>query len=313
MVKQVTAGRTRGVPSERALGALWQRAPALADGLVGQDGSHFRVAYPGRPNPRAGPDFVDAVITTDRGDVISGDVELHLRAPDWYGHGHDTDPNYNSVVLHVVMWPKGARASRQQSGITTPVVSLAGAESPTGARQATADPMCSLLEAAWGADAETALDRAGDERFFAKSRGFALGLAEDTESPDQALYSALMESAGYASNRGPFLELARRVPIASIYRLQRQPPVTRLMAIRAMLLGAAGLLGGVNPPEHAAELRVLVRHLPLPRPMTRKKWSLFRVRPANHPVARITGMAGLLVRQIGVGLVHGLVGARPVR
>jgi hypothetical protein len=34
-----------------------------------------------------------------------GDVELHLRTDGWTAHGHDQDPRYNGVVLHVVVTP----------------------------------------------------------------------------------------------------------------------------------------------------------------------------------------------------------------
>jgi hypothetical protein len=71
-------------------------------------------------------------------------------------------------------------------------------------------------------------------------------------------------------------------------------------------MGAAGLLGAVKPLERAAELRVVARHLPRPRPIVRTMWRLFRVRPVNHPVARINGMAGLLMHHMDTGLVHGL-------
>ena len=53
------------VPSEKALAVLWQRAHALPEGLVTQDGRRLKVIYPGRPNHRAGPDFHDAIIADD--------------------------------------------------------------------------------------------------------------------------------------------------------------------------------------------------------------------------------------------------------
>ena len=104
------------IASERALAVLWQKAHTLPDGLMTEDGKRFRVIYPGRVNSRAGPDFHDAIIATEDGDQITGDVELHLNAPDWHSHHHDTDPNYNGVILHVVLRPKHRMTSRQQSG-----------------------------------------------------------------------------------------------------------------------------------------------------------------------------------------------------
>ena len=121
----VQSSNLESKPRERALAVLWQRAHKLSEGLVTEDGRPFRVVYPGRANPRAGPDFHDAVIATPSGELVMGDVELHLNAPDWYGHRHHTDPGYNGVILHVVLRPKGRSASEQQSGTWAPVASIA--------------------------------------------------------------------------------------------------------------------------------------------------------------------------------------------
>ncbi|MCI0791129.1 MAG: DUF2851 family protein, partial [Chloroflexi bacterium] len=84
----MVAERPKGVDSERALATLWERAASLPDGLTTQDGRRYWVNYPGRPNPRAGPDFLDARLRTESWQTVVGDVELHLNAPDWYRHGH---------------------------------------------------------------------------------------------------------------------------------------------------------------------------------------------------------------------------------
>ena len=43
--------------------------------------------------------------------------------------------------------------------------------------------------------------------------------------------------------------------------------------------------------------------------MDRKEWRLFRVRPSNHPAARIAGAAELLARHLDRGLAAGLAEA----
>ena len=179
-------------PSERAMYALWQRADALVDGMATEDGRRFWVIYPGRANPRAGPDFHDAIIQTEAGERITGDVEFHLRAPDWHAHGHDSDANYNAVILHVVRSPKGQAESERQSGLRTPVASMADAvhllvEATGALPDALAD-----VGYADGSGLNEALDRAGDERFLARSRGFAHELAKT--SPDQVVYGGFMEA-----------------------------------------------------------------------------------------------------------------------
>ena len=289
------------IQRERALALLWERAHTLSDGLITEDGRRFRVVYPGRPSGRAGPDFRDSVISTDTGRLIVGDVELHIEAPDWGSHGHGRDPNYNGVILHVVLRAKGRVSTNKQSKTSVPVASL--------------EPVVGLLDKAEGPDSHSAfpwsdmpasalrdlLDRAGDRRFIARSRGFA----EEMERGDapQQLYSALFEALGYAANRRPFRRLAHLVPLSTIATLRGEPGGTRLLAIQALLLNAAGLLSFKEAGEQAPSLDGLLAHLPRTGRLPDGAWQLFRVRPANHPARRVIGAARLMDRFIDTGPV----------
>lgn len=48
-----------------------------------------------------GPDFFNALIKIDN-QLWAGNVEMHVKSSDWYVHHHETDSNYNNVILHVV-------------------------------------------------------------------------------------------------------------------------------------------------------------------------------------------------------------------
>ncbi len=49
----------------------------------------------------AGPDFSMGIIHLEGTDLF-GPIELHVKSSDWYKHGHQNDPSYNNVILHVV-------------------------------------------------------------------------------------------------------------------------------------------------------------------------------------------------------------------
>ncbi|MCI0440145.1 MAG: DUF2851 family protein, partial [Chloroflexi bacterium] len=291
--------------SERALAVLWQRAHSLPDGLITEDGRRLRVLYPGRANARAGPDFRDAVLSTEDGRLLTGDVELHVNAPDWYAHKHHSDGNYDGVILHVVLRARGSVTASQRSGLLAPVVSL-GPVAPSLDEKADSPPAEALsrLQSLDETSLLALLDRAGDERFLAKSRGFAIELASG--DAEQTLYRAVMEALGYASNRKPFRTLADRVPVESLARLKREPQSARLLAMKAMLLAGSGLLTHVKPAEEAELLKRVLRRLPSVRAMSAGEWRLFRVRPSNHPIARIYGAAMLVERYVDTGLVAGI-------
>ena len=64
------------------------------------DGQPVEVIDPGLHNRHAGPDFFNAKVKIN-GMLWVGNVEIHERSSDWYQHGHDHDPAYENVVLHV--------------------------------------------------------------------------------------------------------------------------------------------------------------------------------------------------------------------
>jgi hypothetical protein len=70
------------------------------------NGKRLIVHFPGHWNHGAGPDFKEADIELD-GRRILGDVEIHLYREDWWRHGHDLDPAFDDVVLHVVLFAGG--------------------------------------------------------------------------------------------------------------------------------------------------------------------------------------------------------------
>ncbi len=280
---------------EKAVQDLWARSAELAETIVTDDGRRRSVIYPGRPNQGAGPDFLDAVFVTDAGETLRGDVEVHVSAGDWYAHGHHTDPNYNGVVLHVVLRPSGAPAV-QSSGTSPPSTVIVRAADVRGRPS-------KRLELP-GVSAED-LDAAGMERFLAKSRGYSHELAS-AASADQVAYEAIMEALGYSSNRRPFLLLARRAPISMLLAMRFEPPATRPRALQALLAGGAGLLDYVKPESARVELKRLRRRLPAINPVPPSSWRMFRVRPANHPVNRVLGAGVLLGTMLDGGPMAGM-------
>ncbi|PTS98960.1 DUF2851 domain-containing protein, partial [Flavobacterium sp. HMWF030] len=49
----------------------------------------------------SGPDFFNAQIKIGN-QKWAGNIEIHIKSSDWYVHGHEKDPAYDNVILHVV-------------------------------------------------------------------------------------------------------------------------------------------------------------------------------------------------------------------
>ena len=47
---------------------------------------------------------------------LLGAVEIHVNSSGWYSHHHEGNPDYNEVVLHVVLYHNGQRGIKRQDG-----------------------------------------------------------------------------------------------------------------------------------------------------------------------------------------------------
>ena len=79
-----------------------------ATSSVTLDGRKGRVLHPGFKNHEAGPDFRGAMVQIDGEPPRQGDVEVDLRSSGWRAHGHDRNPAFKNVVLHVVWKSRAA-------------------------------------------------------------------------------------------------------------------------------------------------------------------------------------------------------------
>ena len=98
-------------PPERLLQAVWQHQRLQRDALKTADGKAVRILHPGFSNAEGGPDFRGAVLQIGDDAPRSGDVEVDLRVSGWHAHGHDKNPNFKNVILHVVWEPPGVPPS----------------------------------------------------------------------------------------------------------------------------------------------------------------------------------------------------------
>jgi hypothetical protein len=226
--------------SERFLQILWNERHLAAD-LHCEDGRALKVVSPGVWNVGRGPDFSQAALLFDNR-LQSGDVEIHCRASDWERHGHQQNPAYAQVILHVV-WEDDAPP---RPGLATLV--LKDNLHPAWERllwemEDACYPYCRQVPSGacalrWAlsedARVKEILTAAGLARFTAK--GVRLARLAAGHGADQALYEAVFECLGYKNNRVPFRRLAESVELERLRRL----PEDRDR--EAMLFGMAGLL-----------------------------------------------------------------------
>jgi hypothetical protein len=80
---------------------VWQYKKFAFVNLKTVSGQELTIIHSGYYIQQAGPDFFNAQIIIDN-QKWAGNVEIHLKSSDWYVHHHETDENYDNVILHVV-------------------------------------------------------------------------------------------------------------------------------------------------------------------------------------------------------------------
>ena len=310
-------------PREIALSAVWQ-AQALSGTLRTREGRSVEVISRGTWTHGFGPDFRDAVISLDGRELRSGSVEIHLTTRGWTDHSHANDARYNDVILHVVLDDDGSE-TRREDGVVVPVVAVAGllttpldyGGTATGDWSRFGGAACAPdLVRDQPAIARQVLFRLGDVRLAARSARLEAELT--ARPPAHVLWAGIMDGLGYQQNREPMAELAELLPLAELEAaILASPPDSRHDTARGLLLGAAGFLplspteAGLAHLDPAAIARCEAAWERSGGPwqgstMAPTAWTRARVRPANHPSARLVAVAALVTNTLGHG---GLVAA----
>lgn len=303
--------------SELTLSRIWQ------DGLYARemrtvDGRRVSVVYGGVWTHQNGPDFRDAMLEID-GRLLRGAVEMHLRASDWQRHGHQHDPAYDTVRLHVVAENDLATDVRGPAGASIATVLISDfLKAPLAdlaervfvkALGALGSRTCLPTLAGGQPDAiRDALRRAGWQRMTAKQLRFAQELVY--QPAGDVLFRGLLDGVGLMHNRDGMAALGARLSLAEVEAACRD----HNRGATALLLGTAGFLP--ISPAHAALADLSgtvadgIEHsfVALARqyrtvPLTAGAWSLNRVRPMNHPVRRLTSLGAVIEQSLPDGLL----------
>lgn len=280
--------KTEVVGDESTVVALWERQAFDHAGLRDLG---LSVVFRGVPSDAGGPDYQEAILAQHGRVLITGDVEFHVNASDWERHGHHRDRRYNNVILHVV-WRADGHRTVKEDGNTVPTLVLGGEAEPATQPRILPRPMAlaphpciaRLAEIETPAVLEGLRGLAVESLWMRAERLAAEALAT---SASQALYAAVLESMGYASNRQTFRALAEAVPYDWLMGIGQ---ACRLPA----MLHAAGF-STITP-------------VPVPARLSPDAWRLARIRPGNHPARRIAGVAALIGR-FQPSLADGIVDA----
>jgi len=284
--------RVNTEPSELLLQSVWQHQRLLRGQLQTSDGQAVHVLHPGFLNKEAGPDFCDAVIQFGQNAPITGDIEIDLVPSGWTGHGHQGNPAYSKVILHVVWQGEGMRERplptlELKPFLDSPLEEIRSWFDSDAARDwpvEASGECCAALSRLGAGEASELLNQAAEIRFLGKAR--AMEVRARQCGWEQALWEGLFRALGYKQNVWPFQGVAERLP-------QLLNPKDSVLVLQAKFFGVSGLLPDTLPEGAEGYLRSLwdiwwrerekYHELSLPSSI----WHFNGLRPANLPQRRL--------------------------
>lgn len=298
---------------ERMMHYIWQHR--LWDGhkLATVEGLPVKVIDTGKINRDSGPDFFNAKIEIG-GQLWVGDVEMHVKASDWYRHGHQNDSAYSSVILHIVEMDD-IGITNPSTGKSIPQMRLSYSRELEREFQRLSDaPMENLACSRIIADIPRLLltdwiSALAFERLNSKAQRIHHFLSLTTNNWEEAAYITLARALGSGTNGDAFQRLASSVPLRLLGKHSDS-----ILAIESILFGQAGMLDEDIPDNQyyrrlKNEYEFMKNKFGLSRP-TDLNWKMARMRPANFPHRRIALLASYIFG--GFYLTRNLLEAKDV-
>lgn len=275
---------------------VWQHRLWVSQSMFTVDGRKVQIIDPGRLNTDAGPDFFNAKVKID-GEMWVGNIEIHVRASDWFRHHHDKDEAYDNVILHVV--EKDDMAVRRSNGELIPQICMPC--SPQFSEQysrlvgsASSELPCANeiahLPSIYLTDMISTL---GYERLYSKVERIETLLQRFSGDWNEVCYVLLARSLGFGVNSDAFERLALATPLKVLAKHSDS-----LTAIESMLFGQSGFLDNIPDDDSyvatlKTEYQFYAHKFGLKQP-TSLGWKMARMRPQNFPHRRIAVLATLI-------------------
>lgn len=309
--------------------SLWMDQMLKSKYLFTLDFKRIEVIYPGQWNFEKGPDFKNARIKLERGEIAKGDIEIHNFSSEWNSHGHQHNAEYNNVVLHVFLRNNiGQRGQKKANGLPLLQVELApflkkDVEELYSLIKLEEYPFpitnnqghcAKILHKADQKRLILFLNLAGEARLFMKADRFFKKHCDGNF--DQLLYEGMMESLGFKYSKLQFAQIANVVTLHYLRKkIKPLPQHEKSTHIESILLGVAGFLDfySDNSRGFDQETKLYFKQLIeiwtlYKKDFTTKKlhfshWNFSGVRPANYPYRRLAGMSQFLSQNLDSDLM----------
>jgi hypothetical protein len=222
----------------------------------------------------------------------AGNVELHYRTSDWRRHGHQRNPRYDNVVLHVVFEHDAPFDRAPVLELQNRIPKLLLRRYLALKESASFVPCAPLLhrvdEDTWARWKERLLHA----RLQRKADVLYRWLEQSRFNWEETCFRAIAQGFGMPVNTAAFLQLSFSMPFMLLARQRTQLP-----RLEALLFGQSGMLAGSFADDYPQALQreyQFLQHKHRLQPMHAHCWQWLRMRPSSFPTMRIACFAALL-------------------
>ncbi len=300
--------------SEEFLYHIWD-AQHLKIKLTTLSGKKIAIKFPGRWNTDSGPDFKDAILEIN-GKIKKGDIEIDLTTYNWKSHSHNENPEFNSVLLHIVYEDNGKYPyTISDDGGKIEILEIKDqlnddinklikhySDKPYSEK----DKTCKLFNKMNKDETEHFLAKMGMMRFEKKIKRFS---AEHFFSDfDQLLFMGFMEALGYSKNKYQMLQISLNNPYKILKQFYNEG-FTKDEFIAILLCSSKLIdhLPSTIPTDQKNKWQKLFSKQKFVNQSFDNNWKLFRIRPVNHPAFRILQVADLLYDSLETSFFHNIL------
>lgn len=278
---------------------IWQFQVFNTKALFTEQGELLRVIHPGHYLKQTGPDFFMTKLFIGEQEW-AGNVEIHIKASDWYAHGHESDKNYDNVVLHVV-WESDIPVLRKDGSLMAVLVLKDYVD------ERLLERYNKLFEKRKWIYCEEQIpevsplkilnwqERLYVERLETKSEGILALLSQCSNDWRQLFFICLARGFGLNVNGEAFEKMAKQL---SVKVLEKQ--ADNLKALEAILLGSAGLLQREVEDVYGISLQKEWGYFKALYDLEELETSyvqFYKLRPDNFPTIRLSQLAALYHQQ----------------
>ncbi len=281
---------------EEILYHIWQFKQFSLSNFETLDGESITIQQVGQRNYDSGPDYTNARINIGS-TLWAGDVEIHHKSSDWIAHNHQSDPNYEKVILHVV-WENDKEIKRKD-GSVIPFLELKGK-----VKRSVIEMYSLLLDSAEIIPCQNSikdldevvissmLNRVLVERLEGKGEWIKSKLDLSSNDWEYVTFSIVGRYLFGNANKIPF-DILFTPSFLKILMKER----SSLLRTEALLFGAAGFLEQAFEEDYPNALKKEFHFLKAKYHLIEMEcsiWKFMRMHPSNFPSIRLSQFASLV-------------------